>query len=155
MDAETLARVQDPFFTTKHKKTGLGIPLLTQAAEQTGGRLSIDSAPGKGTRVTVTFGWDHLDRPPVGDMVGTLLTLIAGHPDRDYIYEEREGERTFQFDTREIKSDLEGVPDRRTGGAERHSGPAEGTYTDQRLDTKNRSNGLNGSNSLNDEVENE
>lgn len=110
MDAETLARVQDPFFTTKRKKTGLGIPLLTQAAEQTGGRLSIDSSSGRGTRLTVTFGWDHVDRPPVGDMAGTVLTLIAGHPDRDYIYEEREGERAFQLDTREIKSGLEGVP---------------------------------------------
>jgi hypothetical protein len=110
MDAETLAKVRDPFFTTKHKKTGLGIPLLTQAAEQTGGLLAVDSVPGRGTRVTVTFGWSHVDRPPVGSMAETLLMLIAGHPDRDYIYEEREGERSFQFDTREIKNDLEGVP---------------------------------------------
>lgn len=110
MDEGTLARVRDPFFTTKHKKTGLGIPLLTQAAEQTGGSLALDSEPGKGTRVTVTFGWGHLDRPPVGSIAETLLTLIAGHPDRDYRYEEREGDRLFQFDTREIKNDLEGVP---------------------------------------------
>ncbi len=110
MDAATLARVRDPFFTTKHKKTGLGIPLLTQAAEQTGGSLVIRSETGKGTRVSVTFGWQHLDRPPVGRIAETLLTLIAGHPDRDYRYEEREGERSFQFDTREIKKDLEGVP---------------------------------------------
>lgn len=110
MDPETLARVNDPFFTTKHKKTGLGIPLLTQAAEMTGGRLTIESTPEKGTRVAVTFGWGHLDRPPIGSMVDTLMTLIAGHPDRNYIYEERDGDRSFQFDTREIKSDLEGVP---------------------------------------------
>lgn len=110
MDAETLARVRDPFFTTKHKKTGLGIPLLTQTAEQTGGRLTIDSAPGKGTRLSATFGWSHMDRPPVGNMAETVLTLIAGHPDRDYIYEERDGERSFRFDTREIRTDLEGVP---------------------------------------------
>ena len=111
MDAETLARVRDPFFTTKHKKTGLGIPLLTQAAEQTGGRLTHRfGARAKGPRVTATFGWTHMDRPPVGNMAETILTLIAGHPDRDYIYEEREGERFFRFDTREIKADLEGVP---------------------------------------------
>ncbi len=110
MDPETLARVRDPFFTTKGKKTGLGIPLLAQAAEQTGGTVYIDSAPGKGTRVAITFTWSHVDRPALGSMAQTLLTLIAGHPAIDIIYEERECEKTFRFDTREIKSDLDDVP---------------------------------------------
>jgi anti-sigma regulatory factor (Ser/Thr protein kinase) len=110
MDAETLARVRDPFFTTKHKKTGLGIPLLTQAAEQTGGTLVVESAPGAGTRVLVTFGLSHMDRPAIGNMAETLITLIAGHADRDYIYEERDGGHSFRFDTRELKTELEGVP---------------------------------------------
>jgi len=110
MDADTLRQVRDPFFTTKHKKTGLGIPLLSQAAEMTGGSFTVDSAPGRGTRVAATFGWTHVDRPPLGDMAETLLTLIAGHPERDYIYEEREGEGRFRFDTREVRQDLEDVP---------------------------------------------
>ncbi len=110
MDPETLAKVRDPFFTTKGKKTGLGIPLLAQAAEQTGGTVSIESAPGRGTRVSITFTWSHVDRPAIGSMADTLLTLIAGHPDLDYVYEEREDGRVFRFDTREIKNDLEGVP---------------------------------------------
>ncbi len=110
MDADTLARVRDPFFTTKHKKTGLGIPLLTQAAEQTGGTLVVESAPGAGTKVLVTFDWRHVDRPAIGDMAQTLMALIAGHTDRDYIYEEWDGEHSFRFDTREIKADLDGVP---------------------------------------------
>lgn len=110
MDAATLARVRDPFFTTKHKKTGLGIPFLAQAAEQTGGSVLVDSAPGKGTRVAVTFGWNHADRPPIGSTAETILALIAGHPERDYIYEEREGDHSFRLDTREIRRDLEDVP---------------------------------------------
>jgi len=110
MDAATLARVRDPFFTTKRKKTGLGIPLLSQAAEQAGGRVRVDSAPGTGTRISATFQWSHVDRPPIGSIAETLLTLIAGHPDRDYIYEEAEGKGIFRFDTREIKADLDGVP---------------------------------------------
>ncbi|MBZ5669882.1 MAG: ATP-binding protein [Acidobacteriia bacterium] len=110
MDPETLAKVRDPFFTTKGKKTGLGIPLLAQAAEQTGGELILDSAPGKGTQMSVAFRWSHVDRPAIGSMTDTLMTLIAGHPDRDFVYEERAGDRVFRFDTREIKSDLDGVP---------------------------------------------
>ena len=110
MDAGMLAKVHDPFFTTKHKKTGLGIPLLSQAAEQAGGKVTVDSAPGKGTKVEVTFRWGHVDRPAIGSMADTVLTLIAGHPDLDVVYEGREGDRVFRLDTREIKSDLEGVP---------------------------------------------
>jgi anti-sigma regulatory factor (Ser/Thr protein kinase) len=110
MDPETLAKVRDPFFTTKGKKTGLGIPLLAQAAEQTGGKVHIDSASGKGTRVAISFTWSHVDRPAIGSMADTLLTLIAGHPDLDYVYEERENGRVFRFDTREIKNDLGDVP---------------------------------------------
>lgn len=110
MDPETLAKVRDPFFTTKGKKTGLGIPLLAQAAEQTGGTISIESAPGRGTRVSITFTWSHVDRPAIGSMADTVLTLLAGHPDLDYVYEEREDGRVFRFDTREIKNDLGDVP---------------------------------------------
>lgn len=110
MDRRTLLKVRDPFFTTKDKKTGLGLPFLSQAAEQAGGEMTIASAPGKGARVTATFQWSNVDRSPLGDMAGTLMTLIAGHPDLDFVYEEREGNRVFRFDTREIKNDLEDVP---------------------------------------------
>ena len=38
MDAETLTKVSDPFFTTRTtRKVGVGISLLKQNAEQTGG----------------------------------------------------------------------------------------------------------------------
>ncbi len=110
MDSDTLSKVRDPFFTTKGKKTGLGIPLLAQAAEQTGGELIIDSTPGQGTKMSVLFRWSHVDRPAIGSMTDTLLTLIAGHPETDFVYEERDGNRVFRLDTREIKRDLDGVP---------------------------------------------
>jgi signal transduction histidine kinase len=47
MEAEFLARVADPFTTTRTtRKVGLGIPLLKLAAEMTGGRQDIVSEPG-------------------------------------------------------------------------------------------------------------
>ena len=110
MDPETLAKARNPFFTTKKKKTGLGIPLLAQAAEQTGGVLTIESAPGSGTRLAAIFTWSHVDRPAIGSMSDTLLTLIAGHPDLDIVYEERDDDRVFRFDTREIKNELGDMP---------------------------------------------
>jgi hypothetical protein len=110
MDAETLEKVRDPFFTTKRKKTGLGIPFLSQAAQQAGGVVTVDSAPGRGTKVSGTFRWSHVDRPAIGSMADTVLTLIAGHPDLDVLYEVREDNRAFRLDTREIRSDLDDVP---------------------------------------------
>jgi hypothetical protein len=110
MDPLTLAKVRDPFFTTKGKKTGLGIPFLAQAAEQAGGILIVDSAPCSGTRVAATFKWDHIDRPAIGSMTDTVMTLIVGHPEIDVVYEEQDGKRVFRFDTGEIKRELEDVP---------------------------------------------
>ncbi len=53
MDQAVLARVTEPFFTTKEpgKGTGLGLAMAKGFVEQSGGRLSIVSAPGQGTRI--------------------------------------------------------------------------------------------------------
>jgi PAS domain S-box-containing protein len=55
MDAETLARAADPFFTTKGvgKGTGLGLPMVQGMVEQCGGRFRLESELGKGTRAEV------------------------------------------------------------------------------------------------------
>lgn len=51
MDAQTLARAVDPFFTTTGvgKGTGLGLPMVHGIAEQSGGRLILRSRLGEGT----------------------------------------------------------------------------------------------------------
>ena len=52
MDEETRRRALDPFFTTRTtRRIGLGLPLLAQAAQASGGRLELESAPGRGTTV--------------------------------------------------------------------------------------------------------
>ncbi|MEJ8303447.1 ATP-binding protein [Saccharibacillus sacchari] len=52
---EKIEQVRQPFFTTKERGTGLGLPLCAGIAERHGGKLTIESEPGKGTEVTVEF----------------------------------------------------------------------------------------------------
>jgi PAS domain S-box-containing protein len=55
MDAATLARAREPFFTTKHSGsgTGLGLAMAQGFVEQSGGALAIESGSGEGTTVTI------------------------------------------------------------------------------------------------------
>ncbi|WP_036769417.1 ATP-binding protein [Pontibacillus halophilus] len=55
IDAETLKRIGEPFFTTKEKGTGLGIVVTKKLVHDLGGDLTFDSEKGKGTTVTVTL----------------------------------------------------------------------------------------------------
>ena len=81
MDEKTLARVRDPFFTEagKHdkRKVGLGLSFLAQFISQCGGTWDITSQKGVGT--SLSFGYDssHIDTPPVGNLVGALVTLMG------------------------------------------------------------------------------
>ena len=111
MTQEQMARVQDPFFTTRTtRKVGLGVPFFKQAAESTGGSFRIDSEKGKGTTVKAVFGLSHIDRMPLGDISATVQTLIVFNEHIDFRYTYEYGTRSFVLDTREMREMLgEGI----------------------------------------------
>ena len=53
MDPETLAKVFRAFYTTKQGGSGLGLPTARKIVEAHGGTIDVESAPGRGTKVTI------------------------------------------------------------------------------------------------------
>lgn len=119
MSEEFLKSVSDPFRTTRStRKVGMGIPLFKLAAEQTGGSLSISSKSVEqypeehGTTITATFNKLHIDFTPLGDIVSTILILVQGNPETDFLFRHTlpDGD-PVEMDTREIRAVLgEDVP---------------------------------------------
>jgi len=113
MTAEQVEKLSNPFFTTRTtRKVGLGIPFLRLLAEQTGGRVEIASKSEKeyndhGTTVTAVFHSDHIDFVPLGDLSETMITLIQGSPDIDFVYRHISDDGTnVALDTREMRAVL-------------------------------------------------
>ena len=117
MTAEILANVTDPFCTTRTtRKVGLGLPFLKLQAEQTGGNLKIaskyiDDFPQEhGTTVTATFNKNHIDYTPLGDVVSSIITLIHGHPDTDFLFLHKLCSKEISLDTRQVREILGDIP---------------------------------------------
>jgi hypothetical protein len=111
MDADFVAKVLDPFVTTRTtRKVGLGLSLFQQTAQAAEGDLEITSAPGAGTMVSVFMRRGHIDRKPMGNLAETVITLIQGNPDVDFAFTHRKNGSEYLLDTREIRSELEEIP---------------------------------------------
>lgn len=111
MDHHTLKKAIDPYFSTrKERKIGLGLSLLKQNTEQTGGSFSIDSTPGKGTRVKAEFVKNHIDCPAIGDLAGTIHQLMVYNSGKDFIYRHDKNGAGFEVDSRQIKEVLDQLP---------------------------------------------
>ncbi len=111
MSPEMLMKVTDPYTTSRTtRKVGLGLPLLYDACKSTGGRLLIESMEGRGTTVTATLGLSHIDRQPLGDIVGVIVLLVSGNPSIDFIFTGSKNANQYVFSTQEVKEVLDGIP---------------------------------------------
>lgn len=111
MDEDFLKRVVDPYTTTRTtRKVGMGIPLFKMVAEQSGGNFHITSKKGKGTVVTATFLVDHLDRPPLGDIAETIVSMIGNLEGSDLVFYYEAFGQDFTLDTRLVRKELENIP---------------------------------------------
>jgi signal transduction histidine kinase len=81
MPPEVRAKVFEPFFTTKEvgKGSGLGLSQVLGFAKQSGGGVSIESAPGRGTSVHIYL--PRADRPPKREEPPAAAHAPATRPD--------------------------------------------------------------------------
>lgn len=55
IERDAISKIYEPFFTTKNNGHGLGMMIVMRIMREHGGQVGIDSAPGKGTTVTLQF----------------------------------------------------------------------------------------------------
>jgi CheY-like chemotaxis protein len=87
IDAETKAHIFEPFFTTKARGhgTGLGLSMVYGIVKQSGGHLSVDSEPGRGTTFRIflpsvegkTDSPNFTERPLSHDIRGKETVLLV------------------------------------------------------------------------------
>ncbi|MEG0368257.1 MAG: ATP-binding protein [Coprobacillus sp.] len=107
MDSKQVNNVANPFYTTRTtRNVGLGIPLLKQNAELTGGYLNIQSQLSIGTTIETCFIKDNIDTPMMGDLIETMATLIQADANIDYEFKYETDNINFSMDTKEMKEIL-------------------------------------------------
>src|SRR5687767_9320223 len=125
MDAATRERAFEPFFTTKPKGkgTGLGLATVYGIVDQSGGGISLDTAPGQGAAVRIFLpvtsatkdNDDRSETPPqiVGGGAETLLLVEDNDSVREVtaqalrrrgytVYEARNAEEAIEWATKSI-----------------------------------------------------
>lgn len=111
MAPDFLKTVTSPFTTTRTtRKVGLGIPMFKENAELTGGTFSIESTVGVGTKMRAGFVLSSIDRPPLGDLAATMISLVVSNPEFHFHLDYLVGGQSFSFDTEEIRAVLGPVP---------------------------------------------
>jgi hypothetical protein len=111
MDPQQVARLADPFFTSRTtRRVGMGVPLYIQSARQAGGDVRITSTPGHGTSVEAWFDTGNVDIPPMGDLPGAVVMTGAANPDVEFVFTYVNGPDSYVFDTQQVREALGGLP---------------------------------------------
>ena len=117
MTEDFLKNAVSPFATTRTtRKVGMGLPLFKLEAEMTGGSFDIKSRhvskypDNHGTDVKAVFDKTSVDFTPLGDIVSTIVTLIQGSPEINWIFFHSTEKGTVSLDTDDMTAELGDVP---------------------------------------------
>jgi hypothetical protein len=111
MSEEFASKVFDPFTTTSStKNVGLGLPFLKIQCEMCNGSAHLSSKENVGTEVQFVFQNSHIDRPPMGDLAGTLTIMFTMHHRISFFFKYCKDHNCFEVSTDLLKSIMQDVP---------------------------------------------
>lgn len=111
MDEKFMMQALDPFKTgRKTRKVGLGLALLQAVAEACNGKVELTPAHSQGLIVKATFQRSHWDRPPLGDVAGTITAFLCSASSLRVIYTHEFNGCLFTFDSKQIEKIVSPVP---------------------------------------------
>lgn len=107
MDENMVKKVRSPFTTNRTtRKVGLGLPLIDMTTQMAGGSMDIDSKPGRGTIIKAMYLYDHIDRPPLGDIATTIKIIAVSYQQIRFYYKHIKNNNEFILDTKEMREIL-------------------------------------------------
>lgn len=113
MDEETIKRAFNPFYTEagKHdkRKVGLGLPILKQLCDATDGNVEIKSQKGVGTHLEYYFSAKHIDLPPLGNLVETIVSLFNFPGEFELVFTHRKGSEEYTIARSELAEAVGGL----------------------------------------------
>ncbi len=108
---EMLQEVTDPFTTTRQtRRVGMGLSLMKQNAERTGGYLKIASQIGVGTTVEVMVHHHHIDSLPLGAWSQSVAMLLTANEQIAINYTHTTDQGQYRVTTEMLLNILDGVP---------------------------------------------
>lgn len=111
MPDDLVERVKDPFVTSRTTRSvGLGIPLIKELCELTGGALHLQSKVGEGTHLTAVLGLSSIDRLPLGSIGDTMAVLISADPELEYQLIFKAPERLFELSLLDVRTEIPDLP---------------------------------------------
>lgn len=93
-----------------NRNNGLGLLLLKNSAEKTGGKIELCSKKGSGTEIKAFYILNSPLRPPLGDVEETVEALMFCCKDIHFIFTFKQDAREFVLDTVQIKDILGKIP---------------------------------------------
>lgn len=106
---EKLDKCTDPFYTTRKTRTvGFGLSFTKMLCEQTEGFFHIESTVNKGTVLEFAFGLKHWDRPPLGSLEETYISLLILNPSLTLNLSFSTEDENFSIKSDDIYQNIEG-----------------------------------------------
>lgn len=104
IDSNICELCQSPFYSTKNKEIGMGLPMVKELAMRTGGNFAVECNKNGGITVSALFKPYNINMIPIGDIYRTTVSLIKAYNNIDFVLYQKTGNTNITIDSRYSKS---------------------------------------------------